>query len=210
MISRTIQNAFMNKIDKKIGNSRILPSPYLSLINVQNRNNSIVHSERFREVWHDTDSIDRLYEICKKPRAEERYDPTRRAYYYLMTAGVYGTGFTVTRNVIREIISFASPPANVLASQATEVSLNDVAEGKCTVVLVGDDPVFIWHRNAAQIRRAQEQDNEQLRDPEKDDDRCEQPEWLIVSAVCTHFGCVPTFGQGAFGGFFLSMSWFSL
>ena len=30
-----------------------------------------------------------------------------------------------------------------------------------------------------------------LVDPEKDEDRVQKPEWLIVVGVCTHLGCIP-------------------
>ena len=42
----------------------------------------------------------------------------------------------------------------------------------------------------------------ELRDPQHDDDRVQKPEWLIVSALCTHMGCVPIPYKGDFGGYF--------
>ena len=46
-----------------------------------------------------------------------------------------------------------------------------------------------------------------LRDPEADAARVEKPEWLVVSGVCTHLGCVPlgnkpTEPRGEWGGWF--------
>ncbi len=32
---------------------------------------------------------------------------------------------------------------------------------------------------------------EDLKDPQKDEDRAKDPEWLVMVGVCTHLGCVP-------------------
>ena len=32
---------------------------------------------------------------------------------------------------------------------------------------------------------------EDLKHPEKDEDRAKNPEWLVMLGVCTHLGCVP-------------------
>lgn len=32
--------------------------------------------------------------------------------------------------------------------------------------------------------------------------RVQNPEWLIVMAICTHLGCVPISGAGDYGGWF--------
>ena len=32
---------------------------------------------------------------------------------------------------------------------------------------------------------------EELKHPEKDEDRAKNPEWLVMLGVCTHLGCVP-------------------
>ena len=48
---------------------------------------------------------------------------------------------------------------------------------------------------------------EDLPDPQKDEDRAKNPEWLVMLGVCTHLGCVPL-GQkqgevkGEYGGWF--------
>ena len=30
-----------------------------------------------------------------------------------------------------------------------------------------------------------------MRDPAKDEDRVQKPEWLVLEGICTHLGCVP-------------------
>ena len=37
---------------------------------------------------------------------------------------------------------------------------------------------------------------EDLKHPEKDEDRAKNPEWLVMLGVCTHLGCVPLDQKG--------------
>lgn len=43
---------------------------------------------------------------------------------------------------------------------------------------------------------------DQLRDPEHDNQRTNDPKWLVVIGVCTHLGCVPVANAGDFGGYY--------
>jgi ubiquinol-cytochrome c reductase iron-sulfur subunit len=52
-------------------------------------------------------------------------------------------------------------------------------------------PVFIRHRTADEIVRANATDLDDLRDPQIDTARAEKPEYLVLVGVCTHLGCVP-------------------
>ena len=42
----------------------------------------------------------------------------------------------------------------------------------------------------------------ELRDPENDLDRVQNPETLVVLGVCTHLGCVPINKAGDYNGWF--------
>ena len=63
-------------------------------------------------------------------------------------------------------------------------------------------PVFVAHRTAAEIEAAQKVNISELRDQQKDEARVQRPEYLIVSGVCTHLGCVPLGHAGEFDGWF--------
>ena len=41
-----------------------------------------------------------------------------------------------------------------------------------------------------------------LPDPQKDEDRAKDPEWLVMLGVCTHLGCVPLDQKGDYNGWF--------
>mgnify|MGYP003329565005 FL=1 len=41
-----------------------------------------------------------------------------------------------------------------------------------------------------------------MKDPEKDEDRAKNPEWLVMLGVCTHLGCVPLGNKGEYNGWF--------
>ena len=41
-----------------------------------------------------------------------------------------------------------------------------------------------------------------LKDPQKDEDRAKDPEWLVMLGVCTHLGCVPLDQKGDYNGWF--------
>ena len=59
------------------------------------------------------------------------------------------------------------------------------------------------YRTAKEIAEATAADTaSDLKDPQKDADRHlkDKPQYLVVIGVCTHLGCVPTFGGGDYGG----------
>ena len=57
-------------------------------------------------------------------------------------------------------------------------------------------PIFIKHRSAEDIAREAEVNISELRDPESDADRVQDPKWLVVTGICTHLGCVPIANAG--------------
>lgn len=63
-------------------------------------------------------------------------------------------------------------------------------------------PVFIRHRTPKEIAEANAVDVSSLRDPQTDEERVQNPEWLVALGVCTHLGCVPISNAGEFGGWY--------
>lgn len=90
--------------------------------------------------------------------------------------------------------------ADVLALAKVEVELGTIPEGKNVIIKWRGKPVFIRHRTPDEIEEARSVNITSLRDPERDEDRTQKPEWLVMIGVCTHLGCVPIGESGDYGG----------
>jgi len=75
-----------------------------------------------------------------------------------------------------------------------------IAEGQIVTVKWRGGPVFVRHRTKKEIDDAVNTPLAGLRDPQTDQARVKKPEWLIVSGVCTHLGCVPLGHEGQYDG----------
>ena len=95
-----------------------------------------------------------------------------------------------------------NPDASVKALASTEVDVSNVEKGQSITVLWRGKPVFIRRRTNEEIAKARDVNLEELKHPEKDEDRAKDPEWLVMLGVCTHLGCVPLGDKGEYGGWF--------
>ena len=113
------------------------------------------------------------------------------------TLGAVGMGAAVW-----PLIDQMNPDASVKALASTEVDVSQIQPGQSITVLWRGKPVFIKRRTEDEIAKAKEVDLKELKDPEKDEDRAKNPEWLVMLGMCTHLGCVPLGNKGEFGGWF--------
>ena len=109
---------------------------------------------------------------------------------FLFTA-TYAVGAVGAGAVIWPMIDQMNPDASVKALASTEVDVSAVDPGKTITVLWRGKPVFIRRRTQEEIAEAKSVKLEELKHPEKDEDRAKNPEWLVMLGVCTHLGCVP-------------------
>ena len=130
----------------------------------------------------------------QKRETSERRDFLFTASYAL---GAVGVGAAVW-----PLIDQMNPDASVKAFATTEVDISKIGLGKTITVLWRGKPVFIRRRTQEEISKAQNVNLEEVKDPQKDEDRVKKPEWLIMTGVCTHLGCVPLGEKGDFGGWF--------
>ena len=130
----------------------------------------------------------------QKKETSERRDFLFTASYAL---GAVGVGAAVW-----PLIDQMNPDASVKALATTEVDISTVGLGKTITVLWRGKPVFIRRRTQEEINKAQNVKLEELKDPQKDEDRVKKSEWLIMTGVCTHLGCIPLGDKGDFGGWF--------
>lgn len=129
---------------------------------------------------------------------------SRRDFIFIATGALGAVGAAAT---VWPFIDQMNPAADTLALSTTEYDVGQVPEGQQVTIFWRKKPVFVRHRTADEIARARADDKVPMRDPATDEQRTMQsngkpgkPEYLIVSANCTHFGCIPTKGGGEYGG----------
>ena len=138
------------------------------------------------------------------PAGEHGEEGTRRDFLYLVTGATTVVGAAV---LCWPLIDAMNPAADTLALASTEVDLSGIEEGMRITVTWRGKPVFISHRTPEQIEEARAVDLDELPDPQPDDARVIEPQWLVVVGICTHLGCVPLGQQpsqphGEYGGWF--------
>ncbi len=133
-------------------------------------------------------------------------DTTRRDFIYIAGGAVAAVGAGAT---IWPFIDQMNPAADTRALSTTEIDLTVITPGQQIKVMWQGKPVFVRHRTPNEIASAQRDDFAQLKDPQSDAERLVQedgqpgrPEWLVLQANCTHLGCIPTFAEGAYHGWF--------
>merc|ERR1711941_118023 len=142
-------------------------------------------------------------ESTKNPSAKsEDTRANRQGFNYLVVVAMGATGTYAATSLVNKFIANWSASADVLALAKIEVNLSDIPEGKNMVFKWRGKPLFIRHRTAEEIAAEEAVDVSTLRDPQADNERVSNPEWLIILGVCTHLGCVPIANAGEFGGYY--------
>ncbi|MBO6493128.1 MAG: ubiquinol-cytochrome c reductase iron-sulfur subunit, partial [Pelagibacteraceae bacterium] len=114
----------------------------------------------------------------------------------------YALGAVAVGAAAWPLIDQMNPDASVKALATTEVDISNIDSGKTITVLWRGKPIFIRRRTQEEISKAQNVNLNELKDPQKDEDRVKKSEWLVMTGVCTHLGCVPLGDKGDFGGWF--------
>lgn len=128
----------------------------------------------------------------------------RRDFLYL-TAGAMGA--VGAGSALWPLVDSMNPAADTLALASAEVDISKIEVGQAITAVWRGAPVFIRHRTPEEIAQVRGENWQELRDPQKDEDRVKKAEWLVVKGVCTHLGCIPLGtkpGQprGDYGGWF--------
>jgi len=129
-------------------------------------------------------------------------DVSRRAFTYVMVAGLGVTGAHAGKNMLVDFLSTMSASADVLAVSKVEVDLAAIPPGKNVTIKWRGKPLFVRHRTQQEIDEVRAVDTGSLRDPEADELRVKHPNYLVLLGVCTHLGCVPIANAGDFGGYY--------
>ncbi len=129
---------------------------------------------------------------------------TRRDFLIVATTTMATVGGLAS---LWPLLDSLNPASDTLALASTELDLSAIEEGQSITVTWRGKPVFVRHRTQREIDAARSVAPGDLRDPQADEERTENPKWLIVVGVCTHLGCIPL-GQragesrGEWGGWF--------
>nr|CAH7724026.1 unnamed protein product [Callosobruchus chinensis] len=129
-------------------------------------------------------------------------EDSRKNFTYLMAGALSVGSAYAAKSVVTHFVSSMSASADVLAMAKIEIKLTAIPEGKSVTFKWRGKPLFIRHRTADEIKAEQSVAVTSLRDPQHDNDRVKNPEWLVVIGVCTHLGCVPIANAGDFGGYY--------
>lgn len=133
-------------------------------------------------------------------------EPNRRDFLFLATgaAGVVAGG-----SIMWPLISQMNPDASTIAAGApVEVDLGPITEGRAITLKWRGKPIFVRHRTKAEIAAAKKDDSVSLPDPQEDAKRVRafegtaQEQWLVVTGICTHLGCVPIGFSGDYNGWY--------
>jgi ubiquinol-cytochrome c reductase iron-sulfur subunit len=138
---------------------------------------------------------------------------TRRDFLFVATGAAGGIAAAAA---VWPLINQMNPSADVQALASIQVDVSAVEVGSQLTVKFLGKPVFIRRRTPEEIQAARDVEVSQLPDPlarnanlpvdapATDADRAmdEAGEWLVMTGVCTHLGCVPLSEAGAYNGWF--------
>jgi ubiquinol-cytochrome c reductase iron-sulfur subunit len=124
----------------------------------------------------------------------------RRQFLLKATTGVGGIGLVAVAVPFLE--SMGPSEAAKAAGAPVEVDLRKVGLGKLETVEWRGKPVWILHRTQEMLATLSAHDNE-LADPRSEEPqqppyaknplRSIKPEYLVLTGICTHLGCIPMF-----------------
>ena len=129
---------------------------------------------------------------------------TRRDILYIAT----GTMTTAAiAGIVWPLIHSMNPSADVQSLSTIEIDITSLTPGQRITAKWRGQPVFIERRTPKTIAALSNDFPSDLKDPETDQERTLNPEYLVVIGVCTHLGCVPlgqseTTDRGGWGGWF--------
>ncbi|KAL7059247.1 hypothetical protein AAHC03_013140 [Spirometra sp. Aus1] len=139
----------------------------------------------------------------KDPHARSsKTELQRKVFSYTIAFAGTVLATTTAKYAVTTMVQTLGPSAKTLALASIEVNLAGIPEGKNLVVKWRNKPLFVRHRTQEEIERERAVPLSDLRDQQRDEDRAENPEWLVCIGVCTHLGCVPIANSGDYAGGF--------
>lgn len=122
-------------------------------------------------------------------------DVTRRDFLYIATGAA---GAVAVGGIVWPLVSQMGPNQRELAAGApVEVDVSSIEPGMLITVIWRGAPYFVRRLTESEVSSAKEAPEADFRDYAAADTRIAaagdaSAEWAVVSASCTHLGCVPT------------------
>ncbi|KAM7543301.1 hypothetical protein Aperf_G00000007308 [Anoplocephala perfoliata] len=139
----------------------------------------------------------------KDPRAiAAKTEVNRKVFTYTIAFAGTVLATASAKYAVKTLVETLGPSASTLAIATLEVNLASIPEGKNIAIKWRNKPLFIRHRTQEMIDRERKVPLSALRDPETDEQRVQDPKWLVCIGICTHLGCVPIADAGEFGGYY--------
>lgn len=136
----------------------------------------------------------------------ELEDEGKRDFIFIATGAAAALGGAA---IVWPLVNQMGPAADTLAAGSIEIDLSKVEEGGQLKMLWRGKPVFVRHRTAEEIAKAEADDAANLPDPQTDNARLVpgpsgelNPKYLVMVGVCTHFGCIPVGEAGEYDGWY--------
>lgn len=126
----------------------------------------------------------------------------RRAFTYMICGATGVAAAYSAKQLVHKFVGSMAASADVLALAKIEIKLDEIPEGKNVTFKWRGKPLFIRHRTEEEIATEQSVPVSTLRDPQHDNERVQNPKFLVILGVCTHLGCVPIANSGDFGGYY--------
>ncbi|AIK96732.1 ubiquinol-cytochrome c reductase iron-sulfur subunit [Candidatus Odyssella acanthamoebae] len=114
---------------------------------------------------------------------------TRRDFIHISACAFAAVGAGAA---IVPFIQSMNPAEDVLASSTVDVDVSKLNPGESLTAMWRGKPIFIKRRTEEEVKAVRAIPLKELKDPQTDQARVEQPDWLVVIGVCTHLGCIPT------------------
>lgn len=123
-------------------------------------------------------------------QSNEEFEPkaTRRDFLFLSAGalGAVGAGAAAI-----PFIQSMNPSADVLSAATVDIDTKNIKPGQSYTTMWRGKPVFIRRRTDDEVKEVRSIPLNSLKDPQTDEARTKNPEWLVVVGVCTHLGCIP-------------------
>eukprot|EP01010_Urceolus_cornutus_P000759 NODE_1271_length_995_cov_413.453488_g939_i1.p1 GENE.NODE_1271_length_995_cov_413.453488_g939_i1~~NODE_1271_length_995_cov_413.453488_g939_i1.p1 ORF type:complete len:259 (+),score=23.94 NODE_1271_length_995_cov_413.453488_g939_i1:80-856(+) len=133
---------------------------------------------------------------------EDPYNYRGRCFQYAAKVPMWAVLAETARVVLTFIALELSANKSARALSNIECDISAMTPGKSLIVLWRGKPVFIRYRLPHEIEQARDTPLSAMKDPQTDQERFgDEGTYSVMIGICTHLGCVPVSGEGAFKAF---------